>query len=94
LLIAGVCVHLYPLGSGCHQDVAVTGDDDAQVIPPLEAFWAGARAAGRPRLWFRDYRGEDRCRLLAGRAGEFLTWESTARVGSEQAAGLVPGALR
>ncbi len=73
--------------------VAVTGDDDAQVIPPLRASWARARAAGRPRLWFRGYRGEGRGRLLAQRVG-LLTRESADWLGSEQVAGLVPGAPR
>ena len=47
--------------------VAVTSDDDAQVIPP----WGhpGREPGGRrPRLWFRGYRGGGRDRLLAGRA--------------------------
>ena len=74
--------------------VAVTGDDDAQVISWLGASWAGARVAGRPRLWFGGYRGEGRDRLLAGRVGGLLTWESAGWVGSEQAAGRVPGAPR
>ena len=73
--------------------VAVTGDD-AQVIPPLGASWGEARAAGRPRLWFRGYRGEGPDRLLAGRVGDLLTRESVGWVGSEQAAGRVLGVPR
>jgi hypothetical protein len=46
------------------------------VIPPLGASWAEARAAGRPRLWFRGYRGDGPDRLLAGRVGDLLTRES------------------
>ena len=74
--------------------VAVTGDDDVQVIPPLGACWAGARAAGWPWLWFGGYRGVGRDRLLAGRVGELLTRERVGWVGSEQAAGRVPGVPR
>ncbi len=74
--------------------VAVTGDDDAQVIPPSEAPWAGARTAGRPRLWLSDYRGEGRDRLLAVRAGGLLTRGNVGWAGSEQAAGRVPGGPR
>jgi hypothetical protein len=60
--------------------VAVTGDDDAQVIPPLGASWAAARAAGRPRLWFRGW-------LPAERVGELLIRESSSWVRSERAWG-------
>ena len=70
--------------------VAVTGDYDAQVIPPLGASWAGARAARRPRLWFRGNHGEGRDRLLAGRAGQLLTRERADGVGGDQGAGRVP----
>ena len=42
----------------------------------------------------RAYQGEGRDRLLAGRVEELLTRESVGWVGSEQAAGRVPGAPR
>ena len=71
--------------------VAVTGDDDAQVMLPLGASWVGARAAGRPPLWFQ---GGGWDRLLAGRVGRLLARESAGWVGSGQVAGLLPGGLR
>ena len=54
------------------------------------AYWA----VDLPRLWFRGYRSEGRDRLLAGRVGEVLTWESVGWVASEQAAGRLPGEQR
>jgi hypothetical protein len=74
--------------------VAVTGDDDAQVIPPLGASWAAARAAGRPRLWFRGYRGWGWGWLPAERVGELLIRESSSWVRSERDAWGVRGAPR
>ena len=74
--------------------VAVTGDDYAQAISPWGAWWAGAPAAGRPRLGFRGYQGEGRDRLLAARVEGLLTREGAGWVGNEQAAGRVLGVSR
>ena len=72
----------------------MTGDDDVQVIPPLEAFWAGARTADPSRLWFRGYQGKGRDRPLAGPVDEVPTRASVDWVGSEWAAGRVQGPPR